>query len=299
MNILLTGSSGFIGKNIFDIFITKYKIVGIDISANNSTVLNIDITGFQSLDNFFRNNKDIDIIIHSAALTHNKGTDISFNSFRKINFEGTKNLIDLSNKYLELKRFIFFSTISVYGEDLKKNRYKEEDLCNPKTPYAVTKKLSEDYIIANAKFAYTILRFAPVYGEKFTLNIDRRTIIRNKIYKVGNGNNKLSILNIKNILALVKFLLENLELCNNEIFNLADKRLYSFNDLILYQLKRLKLNSVIKIPKFIIFLIYLIGKIIKNNFLTENSVKLISDNIYDTSKISSRILLSYELNDSL
>jgi nucleoside-diphosphate-sugar epimerase len=300
MNIVITGASGFIGTNIYNDLINHYNVIGIDISPGmKKCYYYIDLVNSHQIENFFHSNKNIDVIIHSAALAHNKGSDLSFYKFKQVNYEATKNLVDLSNKYLNLKKFIFFSTISVYGEKLNKDIYFETDDTNPKTPYAVTKKMSENYIVTNAKFSYTILRFAPVYGEKFTLNIDRRTIIGNKIYKVGNGNNKISILNIKNILLVIKFLLENLKSCNNEIFNLADKRLYSFNDLILYQLKRLKSIRVLKIPKFIIYLTYLFGNIIKNNFLIENSIKLISNNIYDTSKISSRILLPYDLNDAL
>ncbi len=295
MKILLTGSRGFIGKNIFNILINKYEIIGIDILKNNDTIFNIDITDYVNLEDFIHNNKDIDIIIHSAALAHNKGTDLSFNCFKKINFEGTKNLIDLSNKYLKLKRFIFFSTISVYGEDLKKNIYHEESPYRGKTPYAKSKIMSEEYLIKNAIFSYTILRLSPVYSKNFTLNIDRRTRIKGFIYKVGNGTNKVSLLNVKNIIEFMGYLITHETNCLNEVYNLADNQIYTYNDLIHTQINISGINKTLYIPRIIFFCTYLIGRIMGNNFLVENSIKIITDNVYDTSKISSIITFKYNL----
>ena len=74
----------------------------------------------------------------------------------KVNYEATKLLVDLSNKYLNLKNFIFISTISVYGEQLDKSIYIECDECFPTSPYAVAKKKSEDLIKSQCKCNYSI-----------------------------------------------------------------------------------------------------------------------------------------------
>ncbi len=300
MKILITGVKGFIGSKIFSALKDNYKIIGIDIVPVKNVetqYYNVDIANFLQLDTFFRNNKDIDVIIHSAALAHRKGGDLSFNRFKKINFLGTKNLVVLSNKYLHLKRFTFFSTISVYGEKLKKAVYREEDELKPKTPYAVTKKMSESYIKNHAQFNYTICRFAPVYSNDFTLNIDRRTLIKKMLYKVGKANCKLSLLNVQNIVIFIEHLLRYHDKGVNQIYNVADSRIYTFQELFEIQKKKSGIQKIIKFPKVIIFGVYVIGKLINNQFLIENSIKLLSDNICDTSKISAMTTLSFNLMD--
>ena len=68
----------------------------------------------ESMEKVFKENSDIEVVIHCAALAHNKGDDLSRERFIKINYDGTKNLVDMCNKFLKLKSFIFLSTISVY-----------------------------------------------------------------------------------------------------------------------------------------------------------------------------------------
>ena len=42
-------------------------------------------------------------------------------------------------------KIIFASTISVYGENIKKEIYNEETSLNPKSPYAISKSIAEDF----------------------------------------------------------------------------------------------------------------------------------------------------------
>lgn len=300
MKVLITGVKGFIGNKIFSSLKESYEIIGIDIASeeNGKGYCFADISDYSQLERFFKKNADIDVMIHAAALAHRKGSNLSFRSFEKINFEGTKNLIDLSNKHLKLTRFIFFSSISVYGEQLKKAIYSENDVLKPKTPYAVTKKMSEDYIRKHCQCDYTITRFVPVYSGDFTLNIDRRTLIRDRLYKVGKANNTLSLLNVKNIVMLIEYLLKHKNRGVNEVYNVADSRTYTFQDLLEIQKQRYKLKKIISFPKLIFYGAYGIGKILNSNFLVENSIKLLSNNVFDTSKISAIIPLTFDLREA-
>lgn len=300
MKILITGIKGFIGSRIQRAVESSYKIIGIDIlpqDEKDKHYSQIDISNFTQLEEYIKKNNDIKIIIHAAALAHNKGTDLSYDKFKRINFDGTKNLIDISNRHLDLNRFIFFSTISVYGEQLRKSIYHENDERKCSSPYAVTKMYAEDYLFNHAEFKFTILRFAPVYSNEFMLNIDRRTKIRKLIFQVGKADNKLSLLNINNIITVIKVLLKTPDDFVNEVFNLADKKIYSFKDLIEVQKKITGIKTIIRIPGLFLYLIYIIGILSKVDFLIENSIKLISDNTYDTSKIESKMSFYHELNE--
>lgn len=297
MKVLITGVNGFIGSNINNGLKDKYEILGISQSKNSKVCdqyIQCDLTDKEALEEVIKKHSDIDVIVHCAALAHNKGNDLSRERFMKVNYGVTQDLVDLSNKYLNLKKFIFLSTISVYGERMEKSVYVEGDECFPKSPYAVAKKKSEEYIEANCKSPYFMLRLAPVYSDTFKLNIQRRTEIRGINYIVGKGNNKLSLCNVKNIVDVVDNIIDG-NIPSNEIYNISDEKVYTFKDM-------LDINKVSKfkmfIPKFAIKMLYSINKVsIKKQFIDENSIKLVTDNIYSSRKIRKNISLRYKLNE--
>ena len=99
--------------------------------------------------------------------------------------------------------------IKSLDENLEKSIYRETDICEPRSPYAVAKKKSEDYIKEKCKSNYSILRLAPVYSKEFTLNIDRRSMMKNIPYRVGSGKQKLSLCNIANIYEATNYIINN------------------------------------------------------------------------------------------
>ena len=297
MKILITGVYGTVGSYLCNKLKDKHEVIGIGRRENYDgchKYYSCDITDKAQVENVIKENIDLDIIIHCAALAHNKGNDLSKERFMKVNFEATKYFVDLSNKYLNLKNFIFISTISVYGERLDKDVYVETDACEPRSPYAVAKKLSEEYIIENCKCNYTMLRLAPVYSNDFTLNIERRSKIKGIPYVVGNGKQKLSLCNIKNIYEAVNYIVDNAETEVNEIYNISDNEVYEFNDL----LEFIGAKKKVMLPKFGFKMLYSLNSItIKKQFIHENSIKLISDNIYSSKKLSEKVDMKYGIKD--
>lgn len=295
MKVLITGVNGFIGTHIYKELESKYDVVGTSRSKSSNICnqyISCDLTDKEALENLIKENNDIDIIIHCAALAHNKGNDLSKERFIKVNYGVTKDLIDLSNKYLNLSKFIFLSTISVYGERIDKDVYTESDECYPKSPYALAKKKSEEYIESNCKSLYYILRLSPVYSDEFRLNIQRRTEIKGFNYIIGSGSNKLSLCNIKNIVVAIDKMIDGY-VKENEVYNISDDNVYSFKEI-------LDINKVsslrLWIPKVGIQAIYIINKMtIKKQFIDENAIKLISDNIYSSDKLRNYISLKYKL----
>lgn len=297
MKILITGAYGTVGSYLCNELKGNHEIIGIGRREKYDgchKYYSCDITDKVQVENIIKENSDLDIIIHCAALAHNKGNDLSKERFMKVNFEATKYLVDLSNKYLKLKNFIFISTISVYGERLDQDVYVETDICEPKSPYAVAKKLSEEYISEICKSNYTMLRLAPVYSKDFTLNIERRSRIKGIPYVVGNGKKKLSLCNIKNIYEAVNYIVNNAETEVNEIYNISDSKIYEFNDL----LKFIGASKKIILPKFGFKVLHNINSVtVKKQFIHENTIKLISDNIYSSDKLNKKVKMKYEMKD--
>lgn len=297
MKILITGVYGVVGSDLCSELSKDHEIIGIGRKNEYngcSKYYSCDITETEKIEEILMKNKDLDIIIHCAALAHSKGTDLSYNRFMKVNYEATKYFVDLSNKILNLKNFIFVSTISVYGEEINKDIYLEGDNLNPKSPYAVAKKKSEDYIAENYNRNYSIIRLAPVYSKNFLLNIERRTKIKGKLYKVGKGDNKLSLCNIKNIYQAVDYIVNNWSVEKNSIYNISDKKEYTYDELVRFMGD----ITPIVIPKFLMSILYNVNKIsLKKQFIHENTIKLITDNIYSSDKIRSKADFKYTIKD--
>jgi nucleoside-diphosphate-sugar epimerase len=187
-------------------------------------------------------------------------------------------------------KIIFSSTISVYGERYNQKVYDESLDPNPYSPYAMTKWEAEQYLNENHKERSWIIRFAPVYAPNFDLNINRRTQIRSRNYRVGSGEQKLSLCNIQNIINTVNAIV------NDEVpsgtYNVADEKVYTYNDLLQINSRQ---NHYLYIPSFFIMITFILGIIAKNIFLKENSIKLLTDNIFTSKKLQKFVQLNQSI----
>ncbi len=110
--ILITGTSGHIGSALARALQRKYQVIGIDLNPGPYTTHCLDIVDNKNVIHLARN---VDAIIHTAAL-HAPHVGIhSDEQFWRVNVEGTKNLLNIAHQ-LEVKRFVFTSTTSVYGD---------------------------------------------------------------------------------------------------------------------------------------------------------------------------------------
>tara|TARA_B100000579_G_scaffold190606_1_gene155634 strand:+ start:2128 stop:3075 length:948 start_codon:yes stop_codon:yes gene_type:complete len=182
VKILITGSSGFIGYHLADLLSKKNKVLGIDNHNNyysenikkkrlfllkknkNFTFKKINLNNKNSLEEIFKKFKP-EVVYHCAG---QPGVIYSLKNpkiYKINNIIVTKIICDLSKKY-NIKKFLFASSSSVYG-DQKKFPIRETFKLNPKNPYAKTKLRSEKIIIStfnNSKIAFAIFRFFTVYG---------------------------------------------------------------------------------------------------------------------------------------
>ena len=160
MNILLTGSSGFIGSEI------KKKLKHFKLN-----VIDYDIAQGQDILNLLQRRQvieeqKIDIVLHTAAEANLYIMEETEGARRGVNVNvlGTANVADVcASKNIKL---IYASTMCVYGDT---KITKEEDTCIPvpQELYAYTKLAGEEIIKGYSKnfnMEYIILRFATVYG---------------------------------------------------------------------------------------------------------------------------------------
>ena len=292
MRILIVGGNGYIGSHLYFQLKEQAFVASIDYGNDSKDFINLDLTDIYKVNDFADNCDHFDILIFLVGLAHAKGKGKDLPEFMKVNYQTLVNLLsalDDNNKIPD--KVIFSSTISVYGEKYHHSIYDEKSEKKPFSPYAVTKLQAEQYLLDKFADKSWILRFAPVYSSDFLLNINRRTRMGGRFYRLGKGSRKLSLCNIENIGTVVEAIIKNKVPAGT--YNLSDPKEYTYDELLRWR----KANCVLTIPVFAVKLLYYLGQFINSTFLKENTVKLISDNIFSSEKVRSYIDLPATIND--
>ena len=292
LSILLAGANGMIGSFLYNRFNKDYSITALDYSKGSieDNFFSIDLIQEADVETFAEKSPKCYALIFLVGLAHKKGKGQELDEFRRINKQTLVNLLSALEVQGKLpNKIIFASTISVYGEKLNQNIYNEDSEKNPFSPYAVTKLEAEEFLLEHYEKQSWILRFSPVYAPNFQLNINRRTKLGGRFYKVGRGTKKLSLCNLENIGCAIQGIIEDKVPAG--IYNISDAKDYTYNDLLNYANGKWTLP----IPRFLVKGLYIMGKMMNNIFLKENATKLISDNIFPSDKIRQYIELPYAL----
>lgn len=167
MKILITGVSGQVGSQIFDISDNENygTYFGTEPRGKNENMFNVDIRNREKVFEIVKKVKP-DWIIHCAAATKVDLCETDKKYAFEINVNGTKNLVDAS-KEIDSK-FLYVSTDYVF--DGNKGNYKETDKTNPINNYGATKLEAELYV--KKLKDHLIMRTSHVYshiGENFVL----------------------------------------------------------------------------------------------------------------------------------
>ena len=292
--ILLAGGQGFIGSHLNYQLKKQASVISLDYGSNSTEkdFINLDLTDINQVNNFTVNSAYFEVLIFLVGLAHKKGKGKELDEFRRINKQTLVNLLSALEVQGKLpNKIIFASTISVYGENINQNIYNEDSEKNPFSPYAVTKLETEEYLLKNYGVQSWVLRFAPVYSPDFQLNINRRTKAAGRYYKVRKGSKKLSLCNLENIGSVVQDILK--EKVPAGVYNISDENEYTYDELLRWK----KSSWVLPVPAFSVRLLYYLGKFFNSTFFKENTIKLISDNVYPSDKIRSYVELPSVIND--
>ena len=249
MKILITGASGFIGSFIVEealkrgletwaavrksssrAFLTDERIHFIELNLSSKEQLVEQLKGQQ-----------FDYVVHAAGVTKclNKA------DFRRINTEGTKNLVDaLLDLQMPLKRFVFLSSLSVFGaikEQLPYDEIREDDTPKPNTEYGRSKLEAERYIDSiGSRLPYIILRPTGVYGPREKDYFMMAKSIKQHIdFAVGYQRQDITFVYVTDVVQAVFLALEKGE--TGRKYFLSDGQVYqstTFSDLIHEELGR-------------------------------------------------------------
>ncbi len=238
--ILITGASGFIGRALCDRLALNFKVTGIyhkdrSFPAGLFDVVQVDLTDFSSTEEMCMKHKP-DVVIHCAAIAHQKIGSVDRASYLFMNSRATEKLAQAAARSNPNVQFIFLSSISVYGENNLTLPVSEDHDLNPTSDYGLSKLDAERRLLALADKSILsnliILRLAPVYDKEWSFNLDRRVLSpMNLLYlKFGSGRQEMSALARPNLIDFLRFQIEEkgVECSEPQIFNVCDENPYSF-----------------------------------------------------------------------
>ena len=239
--ILITGSLGHIGSKLI------HSLTGSDYSQvtmidNLSTQRFSSLFNLPSDVNFHYHQedildadlnklfKDIDVVIHLAALTDAATSFERADEVEAVNYQGTLKVISAceANKC----KLLFPSTTSVYGSQKKEvdENCSKEDLL-PQSPYAETKLMSEQKIIEaviNNRLKAVILRLGTIFGSSKGMRF--HTAVNKFCWQATLGESlsvwstaldqKSPYLGLNDAVNVIKFFIEK-NIFNGEIFNVV------------------------------------------------------------------------------
>lgn len=221
--ILVTGASGFIGKNLIEKLVELNLFVRGTVRKLSSVYTRNNLEYFfikdiNKVSNWNKALKDIDCVIHCAGKAHEMNSKKYSNSDFLINIEGTKNLAEHAAK-AGVKRLIFLSSIKVNGENSNKfesndkkkiltNAFKYNDLPSPGDFYSLSKFEAEKElwkISTKKELEVVVLRLPLVYGRGVKGNLASliKLINLNIPLPFSLVKNKRSLISIDNLVDLL------------------------------------------------------------------------------------------------
>jgi dTDP-glucose 4,6-dehydratase len=247
--IIVTGGLGFIGSNFVNYLVdnTNHDVIVVDKMTYASNINNINQEKVKLIvkdicDVTTDDLGDFDYIVHFAAESHVDNSISNGLPFVKTNVEGTFNLLEVSRKNKNLKKFIHISTDEVYGdmaEHFALNHSATETECLKPSSYYSSTKASSDMLVMSANrtygLPYLITRTCNNYGgnqhpEKFIPKIIKSIKENIEVPVYGDGKQVREWIHVMDNVKSIYTLMMSDDI--NQIYNIGSGEHYKNIDLI-------------------------------------------------------------------
>ena len=255
--ILITGAAGFIGSHACRVFLDRgWLVTGLDnfdpfydrTIKEQGLAEVADEPGFRFVEGDVRDTatvnavlKGVDVVLHLAARAGVRPSIEDPESYVSVNVGGTATLLEVCNK-LGIKRFVFGSSSSVYGDSTPVPFREDAPAVDPISPYAATKRAGELHCKVYGHlhgFRIAALRFFTVYGPRQRPDLAIHKFARlmstgTPVIQFGDGSSERDYTHIDDIIqgtaAAVDWAMQ--EVPAFEVFNLGESKTTRLADLI-------------------------------------------------------------------
>lgn len=230
MKIIITGATGFLGRNLAESFHAdglqvmatgRSSAVGDELIKQDIQFKKADILDLDQLNKAF---SAADCLIHCAAKSGPWGR---YRDFYNTNVVGTRNVIKLSKKH-NIKKMIFISTPSIYFTGMDRYNISEKEPLPERqaSNYSKTKLISETDLADLQQQGYKIIIFRPraLYGPYDSTIIPRilRVADKNQMPLINNGRALVDITYVDNFVGAVRKSLTASGDAWNEVYNISN-----------------------------------------------------------------------------
>lgn len=256
MKVFITGATGFIGKRLvrrliqeqFEIVCTGRSLHRLACFPKSVEMIYLEIEDKKCVMEILQKQQP-DVVFHCAAETKSK----SFDRLRKINREGTKNILDAC-LHAGISKVIYLSSTSVLAGNIAV-------LLTDNLPYAATnrygqskleaEKIAKEYRRKGLNIA--ILRPVMVYGEEdssaIALLLD---LIRWGLFPIiGNGENRFPLVYVENVVDVMILSIMK-EAAYKGTYIIADEESVTLNELYGYIAQLWGVRQPFHLPSFFV-----------------------------------------------
>lgn len=254
-NLLFTGGTGFLGKNVRPILDDMYEVTTCGITPDDMLKANL-AKEVPALD------KHYDIVLHACGKAHVvPKTEAEKQAFFDVNYTGTVHLCEALEKVGAPDALIFISTVAVYGCEFG-DLITEEHPLNGDTPYAKSKIMAEEYLADWCKrhnVILGILRPSLLAGKGAPGNLGAMVngIKKGFYMNIAGGKVVKSILMAEDIANLVPLVAET-----GGVYNVCDTRQPSFGELSSSVARQLGKHKPLSIPYWMAWCMAKVGDLL-------------------------------------
>ncbi len=220
--LLLSGASGRLGRNLLPALARcGHSVQGFGCRAPD--LPHADLRDLAQLRAVLAANAPVEILIHLAALAH-VGDWHSQRELMAVNVEGTGNLVAAAAA-AGVRHFVLASSIEVYAPaGWVAGPVSESAPVAPASDYGRSKAEAEGRLSARAGDfeRVSILRLAPVYGERLLADLRKRVVLAGPLgYRCAPAQPRHSLCHLDNLAEAVHLVVDRSG-PRNAVFNVRD-----------------------------------------------------------------------------
>lgn len=227
--ILVTGASGFVGRRLCQLLLSRGLQVRGAARASSQLISGVERCEVGNIDadtDWRAALSGVDAVVHLAARVHvmdDRAAD-PLGEFRRVNVDGAVRLAEAAIA-AGVPRLVFVSSVKVNGEATDRNRpFREDDRPAPEDCYGMSKREAEDALRAlGARIETVIVRPPLVYGPGVKANFLQlmKAINKGLPFPLASINNRRSLLFVGNLADALALCCEH-PLAANQTFLLSD-----------------------------------------------------------------------------
>lgn len=244
MKVLVTGGAGYIGAELvyqLSLDPTVEKIIVYDnLSHGNQNLfistshkikeMKVEFVLGDLLDSrkLKKAMGGVEVVYHLAAKVASRFRDEDSHIFEQVNNWGTSEVVLAVEEEPSVKKFVYVSSMGVYGSSQKDDPASEQTPVNPKSFYAISKMRGENHVRRLMdKMETVIIRSANVYGYTPTIRFDsviNRFLFdanfNNKVQLHGSGKQSRTFIHVSKLVRVLTHLLSHQ--VPNDVYNVGD-----------------------------------------------------------------------------